>query len=29
MFINGTGLETLVWQGIPGAEGLAVDWIAR
>ena len=29
MFLNGTGLEVVVWQGIPGAEGLAIDWIPR
>ena len=29
IYMNGTGVETVVWQGIPGAEGIAVDWIGR
>ena len=29
MFMNGTGLETLVWHGLPGPEGIAIDWIGR
>ena len=26
---NGTDLETLVWHNLPGAEGIAIDWIGR
>ncbi len=29
VFMNGTGFETLVWHSMPGAEGIAVDWIGR
>ena len=29
MFMNGTGLQTLVWHNMPAPEGLAVDWIAK
>ena len=29
MFWNGTGLEDVTWQGLNGAEGLALDWIGR
>lgn len=29
MYMNGTGMETLVWHNLPGPEGIAVDWIGR
>ena len=29
IFINGTDLQTVAWQSLPGVEGLAVDWIAK
>ena len=29
LFMNGTGLETLIWHGLMGAEGIALDWIGR
>ena len=29
LFINGTDLQTIAWQSLPGVEGIAVDWIAR
>ncbi|CAH1789469.1 unnamed protein product [Owenia fusiformis] len=29
MFLNGTGVETIVKHNVPGGEGLAVDWIGR
>ena len=29
MFINGTGVETVVWHGVARPEGIAVDWIGR
>jgi Low-density lipoprotein receptor repeat class B len=27
--MNGTGMETVVWQNLPSPDGLAVDWIGR
>jgi len=29
MFMNGSGIETIVWQNLPSADGLAVEWIGR
>jgi uncharacterized protein YjiK len=29
MDLNGSNLEPLIWHGLPGAEGIAVDWIGR
>jgi len=29
MNMNGTGVEEVVWEGLRGPEGLAVDWIGR
>ncbi len=29
VFRNGTNLEDLIWHGMPGAEGIAIDWIGR
>jgi len=29
IYMNGTGMETLIWHGVMGAEGIALDWIGR
>ena len=29
MYMNGTGLETIIQHGLPAGEGLSLDWIGR